>query len=70
MKAAFLSNHANLGQPGNVVGSPAFCRIVNTRFPAGESGSSRQEPINVLVITGMTAGIRPMMNSIGPCKTL
>jgi hypothetical protein len=37
-----LWNHANLGQPGNVVGSPAFGRIVNTRFPTGESGSSRQ----------------------------
>lgn len=35
-------NHANLGQPGNVVGSPAFGRITNTRFPTGESGSSRQ----------------------------
>jgi hypothetical protein len=35
-------NHANLGQPGNVVGSPSFGRITNTRFPTGESGSSRQ----------------------------
>lgn len=37
-----LFNHANLGQPGSVVGSPAFGRITNTRFPTGESGSSRQ----------------------------
>jgi Carboxypeptidase regulatory-like domain/TonB dependent receptor-like, beta-barrel len=37
-----LFNHANFGQPGNVVGSPAFGRITNTRFPTGESGSSRQ----------------------------
>jgi Carboxypeptidase regulatory-like domain/TonB dependent receptor len=37
-----LFNHANLGQPGNLVGSPAFGRITNTRFPTGESGSSRQ----------------------------
>ncbi|HZM89806.1 MAG TPA: TonB-dependent receptor [Blastocatellia bacterium] len=37
-----LFNHANLGQPGNVVGSPVFGRITNTRFPTGESGSSRQ----------------------------
>jgi hypothetical protein len=37
-----IFNHANLGQPGNVVGSPAFGRITNTRFPTGESGSSRQ----------------------------
>jgi hypothetical protein len=42
-----LFNHANLGQPGNVVGSPAFGRIVNTRFPTGESGSSRQLQLGV-----------------------
>ena len=37
-----LFNHANFGQPGNVVGSPGFGRITNTRFPTGEAGSSRQ----------------------------
>jgi len=37
-----LFNHANFGQPGNLVGTPAFGRITNTRFPTGESGSSRQ----------------------------
>ena len=37
-----LLNHPNFGQPGNVVGSPAFGRITNTRFPTGELGSSRQ----------------------------
>ena len=37
-----LFNHANFGPPGNVVGTPAFGRIVATRFPTGESGSSRQ----------------------------
>jgi hypothetical protein len=37
-----LFNRANFGQPGNVVGSPSFGRIVNTRFATGESGSSRQ----------------------------
>jgi hypothetical protein len=37
-----LFNHANFGQPGAVVGSPALGRITNTRFPTGESGSSRQ----------------------------
>ena len=37
-----LFNHANFGQPGNVVGTPGFGRITNTRFPTGESGSSRQ----------------------------
>ena len=37
-----LFNRANFGQPGNVVGSPGFGRITSTRFPTGESGSSRQ----------------------------
>jgi len=45
-----LFNHANLGQPGSVVGSPAFGRIVNTRFPTGESGSSRQVQLGVKLI--------------------
>ena len=37
-------NHANFGQPGRVaqVGSTAFGVITNTRFPTGDSGSSRQ----------------------------
>ncbi|HEU0004362.1 MAG TPA: hypothetical protein VFS12_00105 [Terriglobia bacterium] len=29
-------DHANFGQPGNVVGSPTFGRITNTRFPTGD----------------------------------
>jgi len=37
-----IFNHANFGQPGNLVGNAAFGRIINTRFPTGESGSSRQ----------------------------
>jgi hypothetical protein len=37
-----LFNHANFGQPGRVVGSATFGRITNTRFPTGDSGSSRQ----------------------------
>jgi len=37
-----LFNHANLGQPGNIIDTPSFGRITNTRFPTGESGSSRQ----------------------------
>ena len=44
-----LFNHANFGQPGNVVGSPFFGRITNTRFPTGESGSSRQVQVAVNV---------------------
>jgi len=43
-------NHANLGQPGNVVGSPNFGRITNTRFPTGELGSSRQVQLGIKVI--------------------
>jgi hypothetical protein len=37
-------NHANLGQPGRVaqVGSTTFGVISTTRFPTGDSGSSRQ----------------------------
>jgi hypothetical protein len=39
-----LFNHANFGQPGRIaqVGSTAFGVITNTRFPTGDSGSSRQ----------------------------
>ena len=39
-----LFNHANFGQPGRVaqVGSTTFGVISNTRFPTGDSGSSRQ----------------------------
>lgn len=39
-----LLNHANFGQPGRVaqVGSTTFGVITNTRFPTGDSGSSRQ----------------------------
>jgi hypothetical protein len=42
MESFNLFNHANLGQPGNIVFSPNFGRITTTRFPTGESGSSRQ----------------------------
>lgn len=35
-------NHPSFGQPGRVVGSETFGRIINTRFPTGDSGSSRQ----------------------------
>jgi hypothetical protein len=39
-----LFNTANLGQPGRtaIVNSSAFGVITNTRFPTGDSGSSRQ----------------------------
>ena len=43
-------NHANLGQPGNVVGSPNFGRITNTRFPTGELGSSRQVQFGIKAV--------------------
>jgi hypothetical protein len=42
-----LLNHPNFGQPGNVVGSPTFGRITNTRFPTGELGSSRQVQLGI-----------------------
>jgi|KBSSwiStaDraftv2_1062776.scaffolds.fasta_scaffold38536_2 outer membrane receptor protein involved in Fe transport len=35
-------NNANFGQPGRIVGSSGISRITNTRFPTGDSGSSRQ----------------------------
>jgi hypothetical protein len=37
-----LLNQANFGQPGSTVGSSTFGVITNTRFPPGDSGSSRQ----------------------------
>ncbi len=43
-------NHANFGQPGNVVGSRSFAQITNTRFPTGESGSSRQIQFGIKLI--------------------
>jgi len=45
-----IFNHANFGQPGNVLGSPSFGRITNTRFPTGESGSSRQVQLGIKVM--------------------
>jgi hypothetical protein len=43
-------NHSNLGQPGRIVGSPNFGVITNTRFPPGDSGSSRQIQLAVKVL--------------------
>ena len=37
-----LFNHANFGQPGAQLGSQNFGKIINTRFPTSDSGSSRQ----------------------------
>jgi hypothetical protein len=37
-----LLNHANYGQPGTSFGTASFGLISNTRFPPGDSGSSRQ----------------------------
>ena len=42
-------NHSNLGQPGRIVGSPNFGVITNTRFPPGDSGSSRQVQLGLKV---------------------
>jgi hypothetical protein len=43
-------NHPSFGQPGRVVGTPGFGRITNTRFPTGDSGSSRQIQLAVKAI--------------------
>jgi len=45
-----LFNHANFGAPGTVVGTPSFGQITSTRFPTGESGSSRQIQFALKVI--------------------
>lgn len=37
-----LLNHANFGQPNTTLGSSTFGEIRSTRFPPGDSGSSRQ----------------------------
>jgi hypothetical protein len=37
-----LANHPNFGQPNLTVGSTTFGLINSTRFPTGDSGSSRQ----------------------------
>ncbi len=37
-----LLNQANFGQPGSTLSSPTFGLITGTRFPPGDSGSSRQ----------------------------
>jgi hypothetical protein len=37
-----LFNHPNFGQPGRTVGTSSFGVITSTRFPTGDSGSSRQ----------------------------
>jgi hypothetical protein len=43
-------NHPNFGQPGRIVGSPNFAVITNTRFPPGDSGSSRQIQLAVRLL--------------------
>lgn len=43
-------NHANWGQPGRIVGSPNIGVITNTRFPPGDSGSSRQTQLGVKIL--------------------
>jgi hypothetical protein len=44
-----LFNRPNFGQPGRIFGSPDFARITNTRFPTGDSGSSRQIQLTLRV---------------------
>lgn len=45
-----LLNHPSFGQPGRIVGTPGFGRVTNTRFPTGDSGSSRQLQFAVKVM--------------------
>jgi hypothetical protein len=47
-----IFNHANFGQPGRIaqVGSTSFGVITNTRFPTGDSGSSRQVQLALKLI--------------------
>jgi outer membrane receptor protein involved in Fe transport len=45
-----LLNQANWGQPGSVVGTATFGLITSTRFPPGDSGSSRQLQLAMKVI--------------------
>jgi hypothetical protein len=42
LEAFDITNHPNFGQPGRILGTGTFGQIVNTRFPTGDSGSSRQ----------------------------
>jgi hypothetical protein len=42
-------NHPNFGAPGAVVGTPSFGKIMSTRLPTGEAGSSRQIQLAVKV---------------------
>jgi hypothetical protein len=50
MEVFDVFNHPSFGQPGRVVGTPGFGRITNTRFPTGDSGSSRQIQLAVKVM--------------------
>jgi hypothetical protein len=45
-----LLNQANWNQPGSTVGTSTFGLISGTRFPAGDSGSSRQLQLAIKVI--------------------
>ena len=43
-------NHPNFGQPGVTVGTSTFGLLTNTRFPTGDSGSSRQMQLAMKLI--------------------
>jgi hypothetical protein len=43
-------NHPNLGQPGVTVGTSTFGLISSTRFPTGDSGSSRQMQVAMKLV--------------------
>ena len=43
-------NHANFGQPGVTAGTSTFGLISNTRYPTGDSGSSRQMQVAMKLV--------------------
>jgi hypothetical protein len=50
LEAFDITNHPNFGQPGRVLGTGTFGQIVNTRFPTGDSGSSRQLQVALKIL--------------------
>jgi outer membrane receptor protein involved in Fe transport len=43
-------NKTNFGQPGVTVGTSTFGLLTNTRFPTGDSGSSRQMQVSAKIV--------------------
>jgi hypothetical protein len=43
-------NETNFGQPGTTIGTSTFGLLTNTRFPTGDSGSSRQMQVSAKIV--------------------